>query len=277
MYIFKKTTDIQAYLQKIKAPYGFIPTMGALHDGHLSLIEECKKKHTIAVCSIFVNPSQFNEKKDLDHYPRPIEEDIIKLTKVGCDVLFLPDIDEVYPKRLSTEVKMDMLGMDNIWEGAFRPGHFKGVVEVVKRFLDIIQPEGLYMGQKDFQQHTIIASMIEQMGLDVNLEVVATARDKNGLALSSRNQLLSEEGKKKAALLYQTMQKTAQQLGKAPIKELLFQATDQLKEAGFKPEYFALVDRKNLTEINNWTNESAGIIITAAWLEDVRLIDNLLV
>ena len=194
MFIFKKTEDLRNFLQQknnVTHDVGFVPTMGALHEGHLSLIRMSKSSNSLCICSIFVNPTQFNQTADLQKYPRTTSKDISLLAKVGCDVLFLPDESEVYPSDLDTSVKIDMNGLDTVMEGEFRPGHFAGVMQVVKRLLDITQPTHLYMGQKDFQQFSIIKHMIKQLDMPVNLVMAPTVREENGLAKSSRNERLT--------------------------------------------------------------------------------------
>ncbi len=164
---------------------GFVPTMGALHAGHLSLIRQSAKKNDIVVCSIFVNPTQFNNASDLAKYPRTLKKDGQLLESAGCHLLFAPSVDEIYPPGLDTEVKFSFKGLDKMMEGRFRPGHFKGMAQVVKRLLDLVQPHDLYMGQKDFQQFTIVAHMIKTLKLPIQLVVCPIMREAHGLAMSS--------------------------------------------------------------------------------------------
>jgi len=180
MYLFKKVADLQAYLNKLRKrglTIGFTPTMGALHEGHLSLIRQSLATNDVNVCSIFVNPTQFNESSDLEKYPRTTAQDIELLTSVGNHVLFLPSVDEIYPKGLDTKVDFDFKGLDTVLEGKFRSGHFEGVVQVVKRLLDIVMPNQLFMGQKDYQQFSIIRSMLKQLNSGVEIVMVPIIRE----------------------------------------------------------------------------------------------------
>ena len=164
---------------------GFVPTMGALHAGHLSLIQQAAKKNDIVVCSIFVNPTQFNNASDLAKYPRTLKKDGQLLETAGCHLLFAPSVDEIYPPGLDTEVHFSFKGLDKMMEGRYRPGHFKGMAQVVKRLLDLVLPNDLYMGQKDFQQFTIVAHMIKTLKLPIRLVVCPIMREAHGLAMSS--------------------------------------------------------------------------------------------
>ena len=177
MLIFKKVADLQHWLARQKPPVGFAPTMGALHEGHLELIRMAKRDGCIAVASIFVNPSQFNDPKDLERYPRTPEKDAALLFSAHCDALFIPPVSEVYPPGQDFTITLDFKHLDKVMEGEFRPGHFKGMASVVHRLLDIVRPQRLYMGQKDYQQLSIVRDMIGQLGMSVELVMCPTVRE----------------------------------------------------------------------------------------------------
>lgn len=278
MLFFKKIQHLQAQLQQVrqqKTPIGFVPTMGALHTGHLALLQQAAKAGHYTVCSIFVNPTQFNDLRDLEKYPRTPEKDIEMLANVGCDVLFMPSVEEIYPPDLLKRT-FEFGHLDKVMEGAFRPGHFQGVAEVVSRLLDIVQPNALYMGQKDYQQVTIVRSMLEQLQSPVKLVMAATLREADGLAMSSRNVRLTPEFRQKAPLIYQTLlqAKSWVQHGHPP-QEIQQLASQKLTNGGLKPEYFDLVDGETLLPIERFNDSKNVVACAAAWAGEVRLIDNL--
>ena len=206
MQLFSKITEIKEFLsfqKKNSLKIGFVPTMGALHEGHISLLEKAKKENDICVCSIFVNPIQFNNNEDLKKYPRNIESDILYLKSVGCDVLFLPSEEEMYPEPDKTIY--DFNGLDKYMEGTFRPGHFNGVAVVVKKLFDIVEPNKAYFGEKDFQQLSIIKYLTKALELPVTIVPCTTMRENDGLAMSSRNKLLTPEERNIAPIIYQTL------------------------------------------------------------------------
>ncbi|MDQ3140829.1 MAG: pantoate--beta-alanine ligase, partial [Bacteroidota bacterium] len=208
MRLYKTVRGLQNYLDKVKLTgqtVSFVPTMGALHEGHLSLIRIANQQAEISVASIFINPSQFNNIKDLQKYPRTINQDMELLSLAGCKVLFLPTIKEVYPKGLDTGLDLDARHLENRMEGVFRPGHFKGMLQVVKRLLDIVKADILIMGQKDFQQFSLVAFMIKELGLKVKLIIAPTIREIDGLAMSSRNLRLSPSMRKIVPVIYQCL------------------------------------------------------------------------
>lgn len=262
-------------LRKKNMSIGFVPTMGALHDGHISLIRESVANNDYTICSIFVNPTQFNNQEDLEKYPRTKEKDVEKLKDVGTDILFYPDVNEIYPNNFDKEIDFDLEGIDKIWEGEFRPGHFNGVVQVVKRLLDIVKPDNLYMGQKDFQQFTIIRKMLMKISSKVKLIIVPTMREIDGLAMSSRNVRLSNEYRKKSAVLFKALKFAKENLYIMPINLIESAAIKMIKDADLHAEYFKLVNAEDLTAIENLSDiEIVGIV--AAWAGDVRLIDNMI-
>ena len=276
MLIFKKVTDLRQWLSTQIAPVGFAPTMGALHDGHLELIRMAKRDGCLAVASIFVNPTQFNDPRDLEKYPRTLEKDTAMLLSVQCDVLFVPTVEEVYPPGEDLTITLDFKQLDKVMEGEFRPGHFKGMATVVNRLLDIVRPHRLYMGQKDFQQLSIVRDMIRQLELPVALVMCPTVRESDGLAMSSRNTRLSQEMRATAPAIYQTLQwaKTALYENR-PVAEIQTEALRKLSAANLLPEYFEIVDGVTLLNVQDKDESAFVVACTAAFAGDVRLIDNL--
>ncbi len=277
MVIFKKVKDLQRYLKSLNATQlrvGFTPTMGALHKGHISLIQQSKECSTLSVCSIFVNPTQFNQASDLSAYPITIDKDILMLEKVGCDILFLPSIDEIYPPGLETKVSIELGGLDKVLEGSKRPGHFQGVLQVVKRLIDIVQPDDLYMGEKDFQQLSIIRQMVKLLKIPTKVIGCAIVREKSGLAMSSRNTRLSVKDKKNALEISKTLSFIQDNALKLSIATLEKKAITRLKNGGLKPEYVQIVDSTTLQAIDNFTQVEEARALIAAWAGEVRLIDN---
>jgi len=252
---------------------GFVPTMGALHQGHISLITASRSANDITVSSIFVNPAQFNDPNDLAKYPRTYHEDVRMLAEAGADILFYPDEKEIYPPDFIA-IAVDLQGLDLVMEGQHRPGHFNGVVKVVYRLLDIVKPDRLYMGQKDFQQFTVINQMILALNMPVQLIVCPIVREKNGLAMSSRNERLSTEGRRQAALIYQVLINGKQKIPLSTPGEIETSCLEQLQVPGFIPEYFSIVDSLTLKPVSAWNQSSRPVACVAVWLEGVRLIDN---
>jgi pantoate--beta-alanine ligase len=280
MLLFKKVSDLQQYLSSVKKKggnIGFVPTMGALHKGHTSLVGISKQENTCTVVSIFVNPTQFNDKKDLEKYPRPIEKDIELLSLVHCDVLFLPSVDEIYPVGLDTKVNVDIGDLDKVLEGKFRPGHFDGMMQVVNRLINIVNPQNLYMGQKDFQQFTIVRHMLQKLESKVLLSVCPTLREADGLAMSSRNIRLSEENRSLAPLLFSCLCYVLDTIESTKIETLKNEAAKRLIDAGTKLEYFDIVDGSTLKPITVYDKSKEVVALVATWLGDVRLIDNIII
>lgn len=278
MFVFKTVSELQQYLNSRRAngeQIGFAPTMGALHLGHLDLMRYSKAQNACTVCSIFVNPTQFNDPKDLEKYPRTPEKDLAMLESVGTEVVFMPAVEEIYPPGLDLTLQLDLNPLDQVMEGAFRPGHFQGMAQVVKRLLDIVQPDRLYMGQKDFQQFSIVGYLIQQMQLSVELVMVPTVREADGLAMSSRNVRLSPEQRQAAPIIYQTLEWAKSQLGLQAIAEIETAALQRLSLPEFRPEYFQIVDGKTLQPIISPTEHDWIVACVASWVGEVRLIDNL--
>ncbi len=256
---------------------GFVPTMGALHDGHLSLLKTSKSENRVTVCSIFVNPAQFNDPKDFEKYPSTLEQDIYKLETNGCDILFLPSVKEIYPGQINIKKHYDLGYLETILEGEYRPGHFQGVCMAVERLLAIVLPDNLYLGQKDYQQCMIIKRLIELMGLEkrIQTKICPIVREKDGLAMSSRNMRLKGEQRAKATALYETLIFLKQNINKGSLSELKKEATALLVQKGFKTDYVEIADAGTLKPINEWDSRTNIIGLVAAYVNGVRLIDNM--
>jgi pantoate--beta-alanine ligase len=280
MILFKTTAPLQRQLEKLHSKnlkIGFVPTMGALHKGHLSLINECKKQCDIIVCSIFVNPTQFNDKKDFEKYPVTIENDIYLLETNKTNILFLPSVNEIYPEGLQQLQQFNLDYLENILEGKYRPGHFQGVCNVVYRLLKIVQPDIIFLGRKDYQQYLVLKKMMQDFYPGINIYPADIAREPNGLAMSSRNMRLSDEAREKAAVIYQQLQYIKQNITSKTFHELKQHATQSLLQNGFdKVDYVEISDAATLLPANEVTNDRNLIALIAAFIEDVRLIDNLL-
>lgn len=281
MYLFRRVGDLQAFLKTERVnnrALGFVPTMGALHAGHLSLIQSSLAQNEITLASIFVNPTQFNDSSDLKKYPRTPGKDLEKLAAVGCDAVFLPDIEDIYPDGTQSHLIVDLGGLDTKMEGAKRPGHFDGVVQVVHRLLEIVEPQNLYMGQKDYQQQLIIRRMIEELDLPVKVRTVATKREEDGLAMSSRNTRLEADIRSEATLLYKTLQEAKDRLNSGQaVDEIEDWAMNNLTQPQFRPEYFCIMNGDTLEPITTSGVVPETIVAcTAVWAGEVRLIDNMI-
>lgn len=274
---FSTIKETTVYLGEQRAAgktIGFVPTMGALHEGHLELMRRAKKENDLLVVSIFVNPIQFNNADDLKKYPRTLEEDIKKLESVQCDVLFAPDAQEMYPEKVTKQYDFGLL--DKVMEGAFRPGHFNGVAIVVKKLFDIVQPHRAYFGEKDFQQLAIIKKLVEIENIPVEIVPCPIVREPDGLAMSSRNRLLSPEERKIAPFIYETLQEAKRRrdhICANPLRQMIINRFEG--NAHFKLEYFDIVNDKTLQPINGWNNKVGTVACVAVWLGNVRLIDNI--
>lgn len=279
MILFKKEHQLQYYLNTLrlnKKSIGLIPTMGALHEGHLSLIRKAKEENDCVVCSVFVNPTQFNNDADLEKYPRTEANDIELLTSIDTDIIFMPSVEEVYPKELNTTLGLDFGELATTMEGEFRPGHFDGMAQVVNRFLNMVQPHSLYMGQKDFQQITIVRNMLIQLGSEVRLVMCPILRQDNGLAMSSRNVRLTPENRALAVKVFQTLSAAKNLIDKKTPKEIEEWAMQELNIPKFRPEYFSIVDGITLQLIEDFGKTNSAVACTAVWAGDVRLIDNMI-
>lgn len=278
MEIFKQIAPLKAYLKDLKCQgksIGLVPTMGALHEGHISLVKASKSHNQVTVSSIFVNPIQFNNQNDLIKYPRDIEKDTKLLESVGCEVLFNPEDEEMYPKQ--SIVKLDFGHLDKTMEGEFRPGHFSGVALVVSKLFNIVGPDHAYFGQKDWQQFAVIRKLTEELNFNVALHSVATLREPDGLALSSRNRRLEAGQREVATAFYKGLLQAREGLSKGKkLKEIKPEVRAFVeKYPGVRLEYFELVDSKNLNTLESVEQSSEPIMCIAGYVGEVRLIDNM--
>ena len=280
MKICKSKADLNQQLTnpELSSSIGFTPTMGALHQGHLSLIKNAKDNQDLTVVSIFVNPSQFNEPKDFENYPVQIDEDIKLLEELDVDILFLPAVEEMYPEGINNNHNYDFGLLGTLLEGENRPGHFDGVAVIVSRLLQLVQPHNLYMGQKDYQQCLIVKSLIEQMGIETKLHICPIIREENGLAMSSRNLLLSYEEKNEATLIHKVLRFCKENAYKLSIPELQSHVQKAFKDSSFfsELEYISFNDANNLSPISIIEKGANIVISIAAKSNKVRLIDNML-
>ncbi len=278
MYLFKNAPALRQYLARFRTKnrrIGFVPTMGALHAGHLSLIRQSLDATQCTVCSIFVNPTQFNEASDLLKYPRTPARDLEMLHKVGCHAVFMPPVEEIYPEGMDTGVNIDFDSLSQPMEGRFRPGHFEGVAQVVKRLLDIVEPSLLFMGQKDYQQFLVVRHMLETLSIPTEAIMSPTVREKDGLAMSSRNQRLSAEQRAQAPAIYRSLKKAARLMKKHTPRQVAEKAIAELQESGLKPEYFEIVNGRTLQPVETFKATGPIVACVAAWAGEVRLIDNI--
>jgi pantoate--beta-alanine ligase len=278
MIIFKKATQLSEFIDQQKKEgkkVGFVPTMGALHEGHLSLIDTCKKNNEITICSIFVNPTQFNNTDDLKNYPITTASDIEKLFYHRCNALFLPSVEEMYPKDYTKKI-YPLGDIENRLEGYFRPGHFQGVCQAVDRLLQIVQPHNFYLGQKDFQQCMVVKKLMEVTGrqASIQLNIVQTVRENDGLAMSSRNLRLSEEQRKLAKSIFQELNHIKQHLHDQSLQDLKKDGIDHLVQKGFKVDYFEIANVEDLSPATSSTGKL--IALAAATTGNIRLIDNII-
>ncbi|TKY80981.1 pantoate--beta-alanine ligase [Pectobacterium polonicum] len=251
-----------------------VPTMGNLHDGHMTLVDEAKARADIVIVSVFVNPMQFERPDDLARYPRTLQEDCEKLNRRGADLVFAPSPDVIYPNGLESQTFVDVPGLSSMLEGASRPGHFRGVATIVSKLFNLVQPDLACFGEKDYQQLALIRQLVRDMGYDIDIIGVPIVRAKDGLALSSRNGYLSAEERQLAPTLYQLMMALSAQLdnGDRQIDPLLEQTADKLREAGFTPDELFIRDADTLQPLS--TASTRAVILIAAWLGKARLIDN---
>jgi len=254
---------------------GFVPTMGALHEGHLSLVKKSMAQNDITVVSVFVNPLQFNNPDDLKKYPKVLEKDVEKLQSVGCDVLFAPDYSDVYPEQISESYDFGYLS--RVMEGAHRPGHFNGVAIVVKRLFDIVMPQRAYFGEKDYQQLLIVKELVKRHNLPIEIVPVEIVREPHGLAMSSRNELLSPKAREEAGLIFKVLTEVKQwheSLSVSEIKEYVKKQFD--KNPKFSLEYFEIANSKTLQIISDSETGDEMRAFIVVHVENVRLIDNIL-
>ena len=278
MIILKTRTKIQQTTAEIKKKgkrIGFVPTMGALHEGHISLVKKSKEENDFTVCSIFVNPTQFNNTIDLQKYPVTIEKDINMLEKAGCDLLFLPTAAEMYTQ--GERHKHYELGMlETILEGKYRPGHFQGVCIIVDKLLGATLPSTVYLGKKDYQQCMVITKMIADLNYNVKVQLCETKREPNGLAMSSRNARLNNDERLNALKIFQSLKYIQEEIKPGDLNNLKLSATKFLTDNGYKVDYTEIADAQTLEIVDVWDGKKNLVALVAAYLNEVRLIDNLI-
>jgi pantoate--beta-alanine ligase len=292
MILVKQALQLASWLEKQRSAgrsIGFVPTMGALHDGHISLIDISKKTPAganfgpsagsppapIAVCSIFVNPTQFNDPKDFQKYPVTLEKDIPLLEQAGVDILFLPDVAEMYPTGTKNLETYDLGPLETLLEGKFRPGHFQGVAQVMRRLLEMVRPDQLFMGSKDYQQCMVVQRLINLMEMPITLHRCPIVREADGLAMSSRNLRLDATQRANATAIYRALTTIKDGFAAQPVPVLIDGATRILEAAGFRVDYVSVADASTLEPIPGASPDGAVALI-AAFQGDVRLIDNML-
>ena len=277
MKIFNSRQAVHNYLNELRASgksIGFVPTMGALHAGHLSLIKLARQKADVIVCSIFVNPTQFNDIKDLENYPRPIEDDIRKLEEVNCNVLFIPGVSEMY--NSAEKWNMELGNFDNILEGKIRPGHYQGVTQIVKKLFDTINPHYAFFGQKDYQQFMVISYMVKKLRVKTKLVLCPIIRESDGLAMSSRNIYLSPDDRKNALALSKVLTKVKERYKTKTIPQIKKEVESYLKSApGIEIEYFEIFNA-NSFEATSSKRPASLIALVAAKVGSIRIIDNMI-
>jgi len=277
MIVFERAEGITKYIALLKGKnhtVGFVPTMGALHEGHVKLIERAVAENTTVVVSVFVNPTQFNDKADLARYPRTPELDYERCELAGATIVFAPTVEEVYPEP-DTRV-FDFGNLDKVMEGEFRPGHFNGVAQVVSRLFDIVQPTRAYFGKKDFQQLAIIQRMVAMLNYPIEVVACETIRESDGLAKSSRNLLLTTDHRHSAPLIYRTLQQARNFKNEKNVKETIEWVESQINaNPNLRVEYFQIANAKTLEPIANWTEASPLVGCIAVWAGKIRLIDNI--
>ncbi len=277
MITFSKISDINNFVREQRnngKTIGFVPTMGALHKGHLELMKRAKQENDFLVVSIFVNPIQFNNPEDLKKYPRDVNKDKELLENIGCDVLFAPTVEEMYPEKANK--KYDFGSLETVMEGASRPGHFNGVAIVVSKLFEIVQPHKAYFGEKDYQQLAIIKKLVETEQIPVEIIPCPIVREADGLAMSSRNERLTDEERAAALYIYQTLKfakKGSDTICPGPLRQMVVNMFKAREE--FDLEYFELADDKNLQPINSWSSASGILAFVVVKLGNVRLIDNI--
>jgi len=279
MILFKNIHPLQAWLAEQRSKgqsIGFVPTLGALHQGHLSLIDASRRENSLTVASIFVNPTQFNDPKDFEKYPKTIEKDIELLEAAGTDLLFLPSVQEIYPGGTTGLRQYELGYLESILEGKYRPGHFQGVCNVMQRLMDSVAPDDLYMGQKDYQQCMVVKRLLQIMGSPARLHPCPTLREHDGLAMSSRNMRLSPAERKNAPAMFKALSHIREALRPGPTEAARTEAIAILAQHDFKVDYVEIADAGTLESIAHWDGSTKIVALAAAFQQEVRLIDNLL-
>ena len=278
MKVFKTKKELKTYFKEFRSEnskIGFVPTMGALHKGHLSLLEKSIENNDITIASIFVNPTQFNKKEDLENYPRTLESDLSLLESISCDVVFIPSVKEIYTNTV-TSVHFNFDGLETLMEGKYREGHFNGVGTIVKKLFEIILPTNAYFGEKDFQQLQIIRKMVEKTALDVTVVCCATHRETSGLAMSSRNARLTTEEKEAATIIYKTLQEVKKKINHLPLTDInKWVASKFIQQPLFTLEYFTIAEEETLKSVTKISPKKNYRAFIAAYAREVRLIDTI--
>ncbi|WP_271407193.1 pantoate--beta-alanine ligase [Tenacibaculum soleae] len=278
MKVYKTISELKDFLSQLKIAkksIGFVPTMGALHQGHLSLVKKAKKKNDITVVSIFVNPTQFDNKEDLEKYPKTYENDVALLESVDCDILFFPTVEEIYNEKVDSE-SFNFDGLEHEMEGRFRDGHFDGVGTIVKRLFEIVTPDNAYFGKKDFQQLQIIKKMVEKHHIPVKIKGCDIFREADGLAMSSRNTRLTNEYRQAAPFIYKTLRKAKKKFGTKNAIEVTKWVQKQFKKHPLlELEYFTIANEKTLKTICEKEKNKKYRAFIAVFAGDIRLIDNI--
>ena len=277
MKIVKGINELKGYLVDSKRNgkrIGLVPTMGALHKGHLSLVERCVRENDICVVSVFVNPTQFNDKHDLETYPRTLEADCALLESAGCDFVFAPSVEEMYPEPDTRT--FDFGTVMQVMEGAKRPGHFNGVAQVVSKLFYIVEPDNAYFGEKDFQQIAVIRAMVKQLQIPVQINACPIVREADGLALSSRNTRLTPALRQKAPLIARTLPESKALAATKSVREVIDYVVNTLNaDPDLEVEYYEIVDGDSLVSIQDWKDTSYAVGCVTVYCGEVRLIDNI--
>ena len=275
MKVFTNVRELRAELDRTEqSGIGFVPTMGALHAGHRSLVERARRENATVVVSVFVNPTQFNDKNDLRNYPRTPEADERLLAEAGADFVLMPSVEEIYPEP-DTRV-FDFGQVDKVMEGATRPGHFNGVAQVVSRLFDIVRPARAYFGEKDFQQIAVIRAMVKQLDIPVKINDCPILREADGLALSSRNVRLTPEQRQKAPLIARTLKESANFAPEKSVQEVIDYVINTINaDPVMRVEYYEIVDGNTMESIKNWSDTTYPVGCITVYCGEVRLIDNI--
>ena len=280
MVVINEIKQLREFLSKFRShesSIGLVPTMGALHQGHLSLVKRCNAQNDCTVVSIFVNPTQFNNPEDLKKYPRNTERDLALLEDQNCDVVFMPSVEEMYPRP--ARLRIDFGPVENRLEGAFRPGHFHGVGLVVSKLFNIVEPARAYFGQKDLQQYVIINQLVNDLSFPVSLHCEPIVREDSGLAMSSRNERLTAQERENAKVLYESLKDARAQVcsSRKSFREISEDMMTRLAAQGVRPEYFEIVKAEDLAEAHRDELPIELAICVAAFVGEVRLIDNIII
>lgn len=266
--------DVVSSLHSEGKTIGFVPTMGALHEGHFSLVKKCVAENDICIVSIFVNPTQFNNKEDLLKYPRNLDKDARFLENQNVNIIFAPSEDEIYPEPDTRQ--FDFGQIDKVMEGVHRPGHFNGVAQVVSRLFEIVKPDRAYFGEKDFQQLAVIRAMVKQLGMPVQIVPMPIIREESGLAMSSRNERLTQEQKNIAVAISKTLFESREWLADCTVAEVVENVTDTLNAYDeLEVEYYEIVDGYTLQSVSDWVDSDYIVGCIAVFCGEVRLIDNI--